>query len=277
MTAPVQISRRHHYVPRFLLKSWLTIAGKGHSVLRGHYWDANTKKSKVLERGLDYFCQQTDLLTLGAHKDGVDIIERRFFKAIDDEGAAARVVLLKDGPQGLTMDQRRSFVRLLLSLEARRPSTLMKLRTEGVNYFSSGFDSDEEILSAFAHHGIKDTPSAYWERATGTSLTDRAVLQVQSLTDSAEVGSRILNARWGVRPIDPSVGRLVFSDRPLVRINPYNSPQAVWAIPLDPQHIFFATSSAATFANFMKASCPSSEHLAQIGSRLSGVSGSSWC
>lgn len=163
MGPPPQISRRHHYVPRLLLRPWLIQGPKGHSVLRGHYWDAIQARPKTLERGLSYFCQAPDLFSLTAHPEGMDIIERRFFKAIDDEGALSRDVLLKGGPAALSLEERRSFVRLLLSLETRRPSIMAKLRTDGADFLGRSMDDDEELRTELARFGISERPSQYWE------------------------------------------------------------------------------------------------------------------
>ena len=75
-------------------------------------------------------------MSLKAHDLGRDAIERLFFGEIDTNGTAARDILLEHGPAGLTAGQRCDFARLLLSLDARRPFNVDKLRTEGAAHLA---------------------------------------------------------------------------------------------------------------------------------------------
>ena len=113
---------------------------------------------------MDSFCYQIDLLSLKkAHGFGRDAIERVFFGDIDTRGANARNALMKNGPGGLTVDQRCDFARLLLSLEARRPVNVDQLRTDGRAYLAKELDADPEIRRAMTEEGIGDDPSEYAE------------------------------------------------------------------------------------------------------------------
>ena len=127
-----QESRKHHYVPEFLLKAWAT-----DNVLNGYWWDAKSGRLARKQQGPKAFCKELDLLLLEQHPEGRDILENKFFGGIDTQGALAREQLLEGGPRSLTEDQRRDIARLLLSLEVRWPERIEQVRTESLRFRSS--------------------------------------------------------------------------------------------------------------------------------------------
>lgn len=233
-------ARKHHFVPKLLLRPWLHRNANNQNVLCGYYWNDRRGQLDKKCRGLDSFCFQLDLLMLKSHGVGRDAIERRFFGEVDTKGATARDILLRSGPQYLTGDQRCDFTRLLLSLDARRPDIVEKLREEGVQTYKTGLDSDPEILPAMMDAGIEEAPSSYYERTKGVSLEDAAVITIQRLVDNPEVGGRLINAHWYVKHLGEHDGSLVLADRPLIRIRGYDHPGAAWVLPLTPKAAFIA-------------------------------------
>lgn len=233
-------ARKHHFVPKLLLRPWLRQDASNQNVLCGHYWDEQRGKMSKKQKGLDAFCYQLDLLTLDYSHRGRDAVESIFFGEVDTKGAITRDILLKSGPQSLTGDQRCDFARLLLSLDARRPDAVGKLREGGTQTYKIGLDSDPEILSAMTDAGIGETPSSYYERQTGASLEDVALTSIQRLVDNPEVGGRLINAHWYVKHLGEHDGSLVLADRPLIRIRGYDHPGAAWVLPLTPKAAFIA-------------------------------------
>jgi Protein of unknown function (DUF4238) len=243
----VQVSDKNHYVPKLLLRPWL-IEQDGQKNLYGYWWDTKTQKLACKKKGLDAFCFQLDLLSLHAHKPGRDALERVFFGEIDRKGAEARDLLLENGPAKLSAERRSDFARLLLSLEARRPATVKRIRMEGRDYFAKGLNTDPQILAAMAEHGLHETPSDYVGNVYGVSLEDRALVTIQGLVDNSKVGSVLINAHWNLKKLGPSDGSFVLSDRPLIRINGYDSPGATWVLPLTTTVAFFAVNHAENLA-----------------------------
>ena len=227
-------AHKHHFVPQFLLRPWLV-----EDMLRGYWWDNRRGELVCKRRGPKAFCQQLDLLTLRAHKLGRDALETIFFGDIDTKGAKARDRLLADGPEGLSGDQRCDFARLLLSLDARRPSNVNMLR-DGGRQFAEGLDNDPEIIAAMAHEGLTEAPSPFFERNSGVSLEDRALIAIQKLVDNPKIGGKLINACWHVVRLGPHDGSLVLADRPLIRLRAYDHPGAVWVLPLTPKAAFVA-------------------------------------
>ena len=236
----MQESRKHHIVPKLLLRPWLIRSARGQDVLMGFWWNKRDGNLACKLRGLDSFCWQLDLLSLKAHHRGRDAIEKLFFGEIDTKGAAARDMLLGHEPEKLSGEQRCDFARLLLSLEARRPIIVERLRTEGSTHLRNELDADTEIRTAFVEHGISDTPASYVENQLGSSLEDHALSVIQKLVDNPKVGGRLINAQWQVKLLGPDDGSLILSDRPLIRVHGYDRPGATWVLPLTPRAAFIA-------------------------------------
>lgn len=247
----MQISDKHHYVPKLLLRPWL-VEQDGHNNLYGYWWDAKTQKLACKKKGLDAFCFQLDLLSLHAHKLGRDALERVFFGEIDRKGAEARDLLVENGPTKLSAERRGDFARLLLSLDVRRPVNVERVRMEGREYFAEGLNTDPQVLAAMAEHGIHETPSDYIENVLGASLEDRALVKIQRLVDNLEVGEVLVNAYWKLKKLGPSDGSFALSDRPLIRKHGYNSPGAIWVLPLTPKVAFFAVNHPENLAKLRR-------------------------
>jgi Protein of unknown function (DUF4238) len=242
----MNVARRHHYVPEFLLRPWL-VESKGQKQLHGYYWDNRKGRIVCKPRGLKSFCNQIDLLSLANHPDGRDALERIFFGDIDTCGATARDILLNVGPRGLTNDQRNDFARLLLSLEARRPAVVGLLR-EAERGFADKLNNDPEIVAALRKAGFTDLPSEFYERRSRIKLEDRALAIIQKLVDNPAVGGPLVKSGWTVRRLNAFSAPLLLSDRPLIRINSYDSPGAVWILPLTPSAVFIAAAHHSNLA-----------------------------
>jgi hypothetical protein len=210
---------------------------------------------RIKKLGVGAFCKELDLLSLKASGLRPDALEREFFGTVDDQGAKARDALLRDGVL-LDAGQRSDFARLLLSLDARRPPIVAKLRTEGAAHLRASVDLDEEVIAAMQAHGIIETPSSYLEAATGESLDDRALLMMQRLVDNPEVGRHLINAQCRVYSLSPRDGSFLLGDRPLIRLGGYSDPACIWALPLSPHAVFVAANAKRVIGSFDRAKGP---------------------
>lgn len=230
--------RRHHYVPEFILQPWAREWRPNQFLLRGYYWDKFTCRIRHRDNGVGAFCYRIDLLTMKSAAEGKKaLLETRFFQSIDTKGSQAIAAMLANGPDGLSAHQRTDIGRLLLSLEARRPTIVNKLLTEGPEYFRKGLDEDPEILKALAAEGVTSSPSSFSESRLG-SFEDRSLLIVQRLVDNPAVGERLINANWYLKRLRSEHGSLVLSDRPLIRTLGFDRPGAIWVLPLTPSVAF---------------------------------------
>lgn len=233
-------ARKHHFVPKLLLRPWVKSNAQNQNLLCGYYWNDKRAQLEKKCKGLDGFCSQLDLLTLKSHNLGRDAIERIFFGEVDTKGAISRDILLKSGPQSLTGEQRCDFSRLLLSLDVRRPVIVEKLRNAWTETYKASLDNDPEILSAMSEAGIGETPSSYYERHTGASFEDIGIATIQRLVDNPKIGGQLINAHWYVKHLGEYDGSLVLADRPLIRIRGYDHPGGAWVLPLTPKAAFIA-------------------------------------
>lgn len=179
-----------------------------------------------------------------------DRVESVFFDELDRLAAAACRRLISIGPAKMSAKERSDFVRLLLSLEARRPEIVGRLRGEGAEHYRANLNTPE-LQERITRHGIVGSPADYFETVTGASLGDNAMLIVQRLSDTKRVGQKIMDAKWAIRRIADGAGRLVLSDRPLIRGGSFDSPRAHWALPINPQHAFIACADPRDLATLM--------------------------
>jgi hypothetical protein len=242
-------AREHHYVPQFLLRPWAV-----EGTMSGYWWDSRRGALACARKGPRAFCKELDLLTLHAHPLGRDAIEAKFFGEIDTKGAISRDLLIEHGPDKLTRDQRCDFARLLLSLEARRPANVAKLRGEVATGLSGGLDDDPDILAALAAEGVTEPPSAFYERAGGVAIGDEALTIIQGLVDNATVGGKLINCHWHAVRLGEFDGSLVLADRPLIRLRGYDHPGATWVLPLTPKAAFVAVNHGANLERVKRAS-----------------------
>lgn len=234
-------AKRHHYVPRFLLRQWARRDIHGQMKILAHYWDDRRDQMRIFPGGENQFCYREDLFTLNGNALGVDALERVFFKSIDDLGAAAHRKLVQSGVGHLTNDERSDFIRLILSMDARRPSTVDKLVSEGTRHFRNGLDQDPAILAEFERLGLGVSPSEYWEQVQGRSLADQSKLLLQSLTNNPMAGDKLAKFHWLVRELEADEGAFVLSDRPLVRLHGIDDPNTLWMMTLTPNAALFMT------------------------------------
>lgn len=239
-------------MPKLLLRPWQIENPPNQYNLLGYYWDARLRALRCKKRGVDSFCLQLDLLTLRSNPRGRDAVERVFFGEIDTKGAIARNLLVQQGANSLSEEQRCDFARLLLSLEGRRPAFVEKVRREGTQQLADGLNNDAEIVAAMAKLGMNEAPAEYWTRTTGAHLEDHAVTIIQRLVDNPTVGRRLINAHWSVIHLGPSDGTFVLSDRPLIRVHGYDHQNSTWILPLTPKALFVAANAKSTLSQLRR-------------------------
>lgn len=226
--------RRHHYVPEFLLRGWAKEWKRNQQLLRGYYWDLRQSRCRYRESGVGAFCHRIDLLTIRSRPKGQADLESIFFQAIDQKGQAAIQAIVAGGVDRLDGEQRSDFIRLLLSLEYRRPSMVDRVRTEGRERLTSSLDQ-AEIAEEFKKLGVDQLPSEYAQQKLDWSMEERAMLLLQSLVDSREIGERLINAHWSLRRLRGEHSSFLLADRPLVRVQGLDHPAATWFLPLSPR------------------------------------------
>ncbi len=234
--------KNQHYVPKLLMKPWVLQNNKRQEVLMAYHWNEYTNSVWCKDcLGTKAYCCQDDLVTVEAHADGRDVLEAKFFEEIDNKGAEAVQLLISDGAEALTGEQRKDFALLLLSLEARRPEILDRLRKDGPDFIRQQLNSDELLKKACVENAIEIPPADYVENHI-EKLEDEVLLSVlPELTKSRRVLPEILGCRWLVRRFSDGALKLAFSDRPLIRYVSSNASDNIWGLPLTPEIMFVAS------------------------------------
>lgn len=225
-------SSRHHYVPETLMKPWAISEGK----LRGYKWDVWKDRLRSKELGPKAFCCEPDLLTVSSGAVSPDIIETDFFGPVDSRGAEARDKMLTSGIQALSDIEKSDFIRLLLSLDVRRPEWVSKLRAGGQK-LKEALNADVEVQTLASRYGITSSPADWFEDRTGVLYEDEALGLIQNLSDNPQVGNILMRCRWGLRKFSREEGELILSDRPLIRCGGTYTGNFLWLLPLSPLHL----------------------------------------
>ena len=193
-----QESRKHHYVPEFLLR-----ACRG--TLNGYWWDARRGALACRRLGPKAFCRDLDLLLLERHPEGRDTLENKFFGGVDTRGARARERVLEAGPQALSEEERCDLMRLLFSLEVRAPHTIESIRAAVTGLIES-LDGDRELLDAMERDGESDAPSAGYAEHLDHTMGDRFLVNaIQHLVDNAKAAAKAHTTRCSVAKETPRI------------------------------------------------------------------------
>lgn len=229
------ISRDHHYVPVFLLKKW-----SANGLLTAYIRDVHSGKVKCFKKGPNGFANVRDLLTLEKSSLPVDALEDKFFRMVDDKGAKVLTAIMSSGVRQIDIQSRCDFARFLLSIRARYPSTVEHLRTEGHSYLRESLEADEEIVAAFEAAGYTESPADWVESNMGRSLSNDALLVIQTLVDNKQIGEPLINLQWAIIELEVWNGHFLLGDRPLCYEGGDGVESSVWALPVSLFHLFLA-------------------------------------
>ena len=209
-----QESRRHHYVPQFLLKRWAI-----DNNMHGYYWHEHrkelacdyTKGEKAFGYERDLLSYEGRLLQPNEEIKNRDEVEKEF-STIDDKGDKAIKRLLKDGPESLSKEEKCDFAKFLLSLITRIPGVI----DERNHCYSGNIDNDPKALCLAAKIDPSKTPSEHYAQA-GYSVKNHAIRDTRNFTDRKRVIDTLINLPWHVVRLGEGDGTFVLADRPLVR------------------------------------------------------------
>lgn len=225
---------KHHYVPQFLLRRWISAAGK----LRSFTFRNGRLVSSDLAPKYTGFENGLYAVVVSALGISEDVIERKLFGPIDND--AARVLEKLEQHEPISENEHIAWTFFLSSLKIRQPETLDFLRTDGMKL----------LARIMAQHDQANLP-ANW--ATTEQWFDRqypGALETHSLTSwlprmiaHPEVMERFGALRWWFREFTPADPRLLLSDMPLHWEGGFREPGFMIQLPIAPDRIFFGTGS----------------------------------
>ena len=249
-----QDPKRHHYVPEFLIKQWSILENT--NIVRGYFFDINSKRVNYREAGSKSFCHRNYLYTTEVFNKKNASIETITNQYIDSEGAKVCYKILNHGIGSISPSERRIFSMLIISFTVRHPKFFHTLKMQGGKQFREGLDSDTEIWNAAQDAGIMHSPSIIQQTPTGTSLEDQAAHYLYpKLLDNPRIGKVMINAHWGTKTLSTHDGYYTLSDRPLTKGGQnYDDPSAVWIFPLSPRVAFVASNNYSLLNSLLSSS-----------------------
>ena len=241
---------KHHYVPQFLLRQWLTDAFP----TRIHVFTVRSGKLISKPRSPEYTGYEKDLYAL-THESvaglGKQDLEEKLFKPIDSDAATA-LWKIRDLTT-LTPHEHRSWTIFLCSLRIRQPDVLDFMRTDAVKHFRRTLaEQDRETLA----DGWESTESWVEKRAPGF-VENFGLSQVSAMIEHPEVMKAFGELSWWTYRFKPTDPKLLLSDFPLHFEGGITTPHFFISLPIAPDMVFLGTRTDHTEAQLR--SLPSSE------------------
>jgi len=184
----------------------------------------------------------------GFPADRVEIVEKQFMGAIDNEGAKAVGAILNgdfrepgDGPLSLSERQRSWFATFIWSLFVRLPQSLKRLDELG-RVANPNVEELEVIREAYPYLRAASDPVSFDDykalqhslpEVPGAQLIPTAVHNIPMIAGIASMESTVAAF------VSPKHSILT-SDRPALVTHPFNHPESFLTFPLSPRHVFLA-------------------------------------
>lgn len=241
--------KKHHFLPVFYLRQWAGSDGRLVEFKKAY-------RSKVVpRRGHPQSMGWIDRLYAveGVPDAEAHAFESAFLSPVDSRAAQAlRAMLDTAGPPGFTADQKQAWSDFLISLMARMPEDIEKLkRYSGREWLSSIRDLPEEYLR---HRHATDPPTLNDYLSTPTSvsvLNNAGIVAAKSILGNRQLQSIIAAMYWAILVTDDCRHELLTSDRPIIHTPSLNAPDSHILLPLGPRRLFAAVADQ-TFLNDLR-------------------------
>ena len=237
---------RHHFVPRFLLRSW---AGPDNCleyirIDKPELWSRRSPPRSV--------AWEADLYAMkNSRRSDVDpqAIETEFLKHIDNRAAIAREELISPSSSRLSPEKSRDWILFLMSLRVRQPNAVTYIRHEGLMIADALNESPEEY-TALAGPSDPSTLSGWVRKNLPGYIEDFGISQLPALVTSQDV----LDTMWRMKHqsvVDLTRGAeyLLLSDNPCIFVHGLDHPEFTLALPLSPNMVFIASRSDRAITN----------------------------
>lgn len=234
-----QISRRHHFVPKFYLKTWNANDGKGLWLYQRDF-NGHVKFYRRPSKAVGYL---DDLYTLypatnhPALDHPPDSLEKQFFSILDDAAAKVHKKLILSGLKDISITERYDWALFLNSLIERSPSRIAQV--EGENLAET---IRKEFIEQWGH-------SEFLEKFDLDAMSRNSVRYV--LIDRIKNSSFIktlADMRWAIVHMPIKGEHFITGDKPIV-INAGQNGQPIHclSLPISPNKLFVAHSDSPDF------------------------------
>ncbi len=226
-------NQEHHYVPASYFNPWCDANGQMtyFKWFRQKFVVGSTSPKSATKERLLYALH-------GAPEHLLVAMETKFFTPIIDEpGASIRRILLEQGPDALSEDQRHIWTRYVMALHARRPEAIKHARDVGRQVILDTLRNDAE----YAELRTENMPESLEDLVAPWALENFGMMVAPGFIDHEPTHETVMTMHWWCLDLRSSAHDLLTGDRPLIWPLGANDPKFYFAVPLSPRVCFFAT------------------------------------
>lgn len=202
--------RNHHYIPEFYLSRWAR--GDGRVAI----FSRPQLKVVISWRTPEHTGYEPGLYSLvGASPETAQVLEKIFMaRVIDEEAAKALAFVIEHRGRGMTASHATRIVRFILSLRARHPAAIDRIRREGKRILFDELERDPSEYQAL--RGPNDPPDlkAFVMQRPSLQVQNFGLLQLPELITNKDLVLRVSGMHWRVVDCASAGIDLVTSDRP---------------------------------------------------------------
>jgi hypothetical protein len=232
---PQNLPKRHHFVPKFLLKQWTDVQGK--LVLYRRVPTGKVTKDRVSAKSVGCEDKLYTFEELGEH---AAVIETKLMSPLDDKAGKIVASLIESGGHELTEPEMIWWSHFLLSMIMRTPESVKSLKAVAVEMWDA---PNAKIQADYDNLKGENDPATFEEWAAADSPEGGQLLGVKllnSLTMNKNVAEYIRGMSWSVMMIDKGLPPLLTSDRAIFSSNGLKKYDGQLIMPLGPRHMFCA-------------------------------------
>lgn len=239
--------KRHHFVPKFLLRNWATADKK--IVVYRKLATGKVVHDRVAAKGAGY---EEDLYTFPGLGETATVVETKLWGPLDDNASKVVAKMMAPGGGNLTQEEMVWWSHFLVAMLLRNPESTKSLKqTAKVVWTSSGPKTQAEYD---AHKGPND-PATLEEWLAADDPAGSEVLGVklfQTLALNEKVAAFIGAMTWKVLSFTNTPAKLITSDRAIFASNGLAKENGQIILPLGPEHVFCAFHSKSFLAQLQQ-------------------------
>src|SRR3989344_3504285 len=232
---PQNPPKRHHFVPKFLLKNWCDVQGR--LVLYRKVHNGKVVRDRVAAKSVGY---EDDLYTFEELGPDATIIETKLMSPLDDRAGKIFASLIEGGGHELSEPEMIWWSHFLLSMIMRTPESVKSLKAVALEMWDA---PNAKIQADYLNLKTDNDPATFEEWASQDDGEGGHLLGVKllnSLTMNMAVAGHIRTMSWSVMSLDTGLPPLLTSDRALFSSNGIKKRNGQLLLPLGPRHLFCA-------------------------------------
>lgn len=253
---------KHHYIPIFYLKQW---AGADDRVCEFSKPYDRVKPRRVHPDGTGYVHGLNTIPGLPPHE--ANYLETYFMQLTDDYASRALRIILAKTPWIFTDKERSGWSRFIVSLIARNPESIERLKAAGEALFHDALPAIETDYAIRRRPTDPPTYADFTKQHSPNPAGRAGARLIQRVIDDPQLGNWINQMRWMVLRAERPKNILLTSDRPLVMTNGLAHENAQIILPISPHHVFVATNNAKT-ENYIRDVMYRKQMVEQINDRV---------